>query len=87
MRAAAPPWFLDLARTWVPGSCMHGRSSSASSRGCPACLAQVAINDEVLVAVSNQHLAHKGGMLDLWMRNVRARGMAHRRPQPWNPKT
>ena len=34
------------------------------------CLYQLAINNEVLMAVSNINLAQPGGMLDAWMRNV-----------------
>lgn len=35
---------------------------------------QVAINNEVLMAVSNINLAMPGGMLEVWMRNVREKG-------------
>lgn len=36
---------------------------------------QVAINNEVLMAVSNANLANPGGMLEMWVRNVRAAGV------------
>jgi hypothetical protein len=40
-----------------------------------AFLRTVAINDEVLVAVSNINYAKKGGMLDLWMDGVKRSGV------------
>jgi hypothetical protein len=40
-----------------------------------AFLRTVAINDEVLVAVSNINYARKGGMLDLWMDGVKRSGV------------
>lgn len=33
--------------------------------------AQVAVNNEVMVAISNENYARPGGMLDLWMDGVR----------------
>ena len=38
-------------------------------------LAEVAINNEVLVAVSNKNLAAPGFMLDMWIRSVQASGV------------
>lgn len=40
-----------------------------------AFLQEVAVNDEVMVAVSNENYAHPGGMLDVWMGNARRAGV------------
>lgn len=40
-----------------------------------AFLKKVAINNEVLVAVSNKNYAWPGGMLEVWMRNVKKAGV------------
>lgn len=43
---------------------------------CPTLpLVQVAVNNEVLLAVSNSNLAGPGGMLETWVANVRLAGM------------
>lgn len=38
-------------------------------------LLQVAKNDEVLIAISNQNYARPGGMLDSWMRTAESVGL------------
>lgn len=56
----------DRHKVWVPSS-----KRDAADPELAKVLRKVAINDEVLVAVSNINYARKGGMLDLWMDGVK----------------
>lgn len=60
----------DRHRVWVPSS-----RRDATDPELAEVLRKVAVDDEVLVAVSNINYAGKGGMLDLWMDGVKRAGV------------
>ena len=60
----------DRHTTWRPSAKLDKNDPEFG-----AFLRTVAVNDEVLVAVSNINYARKGGMLDLWMDGVRRSGV------------
>ena len=61
---------VDRHTTWGPSAELDKNDPEFG-----AFLRTVAINDEVLVAVSNINYARKGGMLDLWMDGVKRSGV------------
>lgn len=60
----------DRHRVWVPSSKRDAQDPKLGK-----VLKEIAINNEVLVAVSNINYAQKGGMLDLWMDGVKRAGV------------
>lgn len=74
----APAWQHRLVSVPTKHSCTPGLLSPL----------QVAINSEVLVAVSNKNYAHPGGMLQMWADNVRRSGggVQPQRCQLWSGK-
>lgn len=60
----------DRHTPWIPSL-----ERDKTNPGLAKFLRKVAINNEVLVAVSNRNYAWPGGMLELWMKSVKAAGV------------
>ena len=60
----------DRHKVWVPSSKKDAKDPELGEL-----LRKIAVDNEVLVAVSNINYAQKGGMLDLWMDGVKRAGV------------